>query len=121
MVHLIAFTKDFQVYVRCDLMCVDGINPDFVLFQVPVVSGHCVLSVEGLIPNQKYVFAVAAYDSQGKLLGNTIGATTSPLLASMPVPLLSTWAHFAQVHICLLNVTAPLHHMCHLWGSGKAG
>ncbi|KAG7217286.1 hypothetical protein INR49_027830 [Caranx melampygus] len=64
---------------------------------VPVVSGQCVLSVEGLVPNQKYVFAVAAYNSQGKLLGNTIGTTTLPLLASMPVPILSTWAHFAQV------------------------
>ncbi|XP_040907982.1 cilia- and flagella-associated protein 54-like [Toxotes jaculatrix] len=64
---------------------------------VPAVSGECVLTVEGLVPNQKYMFAVAAYDSQGKLLGNAIGRTTFPLLASMPVPLLSTWAHMAQV------------------------
>ncbi|XP_026184047.1 cilia- and flagella-associated protein 54 isoform X2 [Mastacembelus armatus] len=64
---------------------------------VPTVSGRCVLRVEGLVPNQKYVFAVAAYNGQGKLLGNTIGGTTFPLLASMPVPLLSTWAHLAQV------------------------
>ncbi|KAM9348845.1 cilia- and flagella-associated protein 54 [Symphorus nematophorus] len=64
---------------------------------VPAVSGECVLRVEGLEPNQKYVFALAAYNSQGKLLGNTIGGTTFPLLASMPVPLLSTWAHLAQV------------------------
>ncbi|XP_034539939.1 cilia- and flagella-associated protein 54-like isoform X4 [Notolabrus celidotus] len=64
---------------------------------VPAVSDECVLRVEGLVPNQKYVFAVAAYNSQGKLLGNTIGAATFPLLASMPVPLLSTWAHLAQV------------------------
>ncbi|XP_045896455.1 cilia- and flagella-associated protein 54-like isoform X2 [Micropterus dolomieu] len=64
---------------------------------VPAVSGECMLRVEGLVPNQKYVFAVAAYNSQGKLLGNTIGVTTFPLLASMPVPLLSTWVHLAQV------------------------
>nr|XP_046266152.1 cilia- and flagella-associated protein 54-like isoform X1 [Scatophagus argus] len=64
---------------------------------VPAVSDECVLRVEGLEPNQKYVFALAAYNSQGKLLGNTIGGTTFPLLASMPVPLLSTWAHLAQV------------------------
>lgn len=62
------------------------------------MSGECVLRVEGLKPNQKYVFAVAAYDSQGKLLGNSIGGTTLPLLASVPVPLLSTWAHLAKVH-----------------------
>ncbi|XP_044227349.1 cilia- and flagella-associated protein 54-like isoform X3 [Thunnus albacares] len=64
---------------------------------VPAVSGECVLRVEGLEPNQKYVFAVAAYNSQGKLLGNSAGGTTLPLLASMPTPLLSTWAHLAQV------------------------
>ncbi|XP_024862076.1 cilia- and flagella-associated protein 54 [Kryptolebias marmoratus] len=64
---------------------------------VPVVSGGCLLKVEGLQPNQKYVFAVAAYNSQGKLLGNAIGGTTLQVLASMPVPLLPTWAHLAQV------------------------
>ncbi|XP_041657541.1 cilia- and flagella-associated protein 54-like isoform X3 [Cheilinus undulatus] len=64
---------------------------------VPVLSSKCVLRVEGLEPNQKYVFAVAAYNAQGKLLGSTIGATTFPLLASMPIPLLSTWAYLAQV------------------------
>ncbi|XP_041865069.1 cilia- and flagella-associated protein 54-like isoform X4 [Melanotaenia boesemani] len=64
---------------------------------VPAFSGECVLKVEGLQPNQKYVFAVAAYNSLGKLLGNTVGGTTLPLLASMPVPVLSTWAHLAQV------------------------
>ncbi|XP_068600422.1 cilia- and flagella-associated protein 54 [Brachionichthys hirsutus] len=64
---------------------------------VPVVSGECVLRVEGLEPNKKYVFAVAAYNSQCRLLGNAIGGTTFPLLASMPVQLLSAWAHLAQV------------------------
>ncbi|XP_029957087.1 cilia- and flagella-associated protein 54 [Salarias fasciatus] len=64
---------------------------------VPAVSGECVLKVEGLEPNQKYVFAVAAYNSQGRLLGNAIGGTTVPVLASVPVSLLSSWAHLAQV------------------------
>lgn len=64
------------------------------------------LRVEGLEPNQKYVFAVAAYNSQGKLLGNTIGVTKFPLLASMPVPLLSTWAHLAQVLYTLVKTSS---------------
>nr|XP_040035732.1 cilia- and flagella-associated protein 54-like isoform X2 [Gasterosteus aculeatus aculeatus] len=64
---------------------------------VPAVSDECVLKVEGLEPNQKYVFAVAAYNCQGDLMGNTIGGSTSPLLASLPVSLLYTWAHLAQV------------------------
>nr|XP_057944060.1 cilia- and flagella-associated protein 54-like isoform X3 [Doryrhamphus excisus] len=64
---------------------------------VPAVSGEWELKVEGLEPNQKYAFALAAYNSQGKLLGNSIGGTSIPLMASMPQSLLSTWAHLAQV------------------------
>ncbi|XP_061904625.1 cilia- and flagella-associated protein 54-like isoform X2 [Entelurus aequoreus] len=64
---------------------------------IPAVSGEWELKVEGLEPNQKYVFALAAYNSQGKLLGNNIGGTSVPLMASMPQSLLSTWAHLAQV------------------------
>ncbi|KAM8835349.1 cilia- and flagella-associated protein 54 [Synchiropus picturatus] len=64
---------------------------------VPAKEGDCLLKVRGLEPNQKYVFAVAAYDSHGKLLGNAIGMTSFPLLASMPIPLLSIWVHLAKV------------------------
>ncbi|XP_047462207.1 cilia- and flagella-associated protein 54-like isoform X2 [Mugil cephalus] len=64
---------------------------------VPAVSGDCVLRVTGLEPNLKYVFAVAAYNNQGKLLGNTIGRSTLPLLTCMSVPLLSAWASLAEV------------------------
>lgn len=63
-----------------------------------MVSGECLLRVDGLQSNQKYVFALAAYDSQGKLLGNSIGDTTLPVLACMPASLVSTWAHLAQVN-----------------------
>ncbi|XP_076861097.1 cilia- and flagella-associated protein 54 isoform X4 [Brachyhypopomus gauderio] len=59
--------------------------------------GECLLCVSGLEPNQKYIFAVASYDAEGNLLGNSIGDTTRPLLASLPLPLLTTWAHLAQV------------------------
>lgn len=72
------------------------------------------LRVEGLEPNQKYVFAVAAYNSQGKLLGNTIGSTTFPLLASMPVPLLSTWVHLAQVRYTQVKTSRHPVLVCHL-------
>ena len=96
----------------CVIWCVAIISP--LCFQVPVVSGECVLNVEGLEPNQKYVFAVAAYNSQAKLLGNTIGGSTFPLLASLPVPLLSAWAHLAQVLVCHLN-TRTLTHTSPCW------
>ncbi|XP_072529245.1 cilia- and flagella-associated protein 54 [Salminus brasiliensis] len=59
--------------------------------------GERLFCVSGLEPNQKYIFAVAAYDAQGNLVGKTIGKATKPLLASLPLPLLTTWAHLAQV------------------------
>ncbi|CAG00520.1 unnamed protein product [Tetraodon nigroviridis] len=40
--------------------------------QVPALHGECFLKVEGLEPNQKYVFAVAAYNSQGNIVGNSL-------------------------------------------------
>ncbi|XP_072301761.1 cilia- and flagella-associated protein 54 [Eucyclogobius newberryi] len=64
---------------------------------IPAESGRCVLKVEGLDPNQKYVFAVAAYNNQGDLVGNSIGETTIPMLASPLLPLLTAWAYLAQV------------------------
>ncbi|KAJ7996134.1 hypothetical protein DPEC_G00233920 [Dallia pectoralis] len=59
-------------------------------------SGERSLRVDGLEQNQTYVFAVAAYDAQGRLVGGAIGETTRPLLASLPLPLLTIWAHLAQ-------------------------
>ncbi|KAJ8249933.1 hypothetical protein COCON_G00231490 [Conger conger] len=59
-------------------------------------SGLCVLWAEGLEPHRKYVFAVAAFDAQRKLVGGTVGESAGPLLASLPLPLPTVWAHLAQ-------------------------
>ncbi|XP_016134498.1 cilia- and flagella-associated protein 54 [Sinocyclocheilus grahami] len=59
--------------------------------------GEHLLHVDGLEPDKKYIFAVAAFNAQGKIVGGAIGETTRPLLASLPLPLLTTWAHIAQV------------------------
>ncbi|KAM4620352.1 cilia- and flagella-associated protein 54 [Polymixia lowei] len=82
---------------------------------VPAVPGQCELRVEGLETNQKYVFAVAAYNSQGKLVGNTIGETTRPVLASMPLPLLTTWALLAQVAFNMEHYAAAKRACRELW------
>ncbi|XP_028811328.1 cilia- and flagella-associated protein 54 isoform X2 [Denticeps clupeoides] len=58
--------------------------------------GECLLSVEGLQCHQNYIFSVAAYDAQGNLVGGTIGKSTKPILASLPLPLLNSWAYLAQ-------------------------
>ncbi|XP_025022532.1 cilia- and flagella-associated protein 54, partial [Python bivittatus] len=48
-------------------------------------DASCVLEVQGLEANQNYVFAVAAYDSDGKIIGDSIGETTKPILAYPPL------------------------------------
>lgn len=73
------------------------------------MPGQCLLKIEGLELNQKYVFAVAAYNSQGNMLGNSVGATSVPILAAMPLPLLSTWAHLAQVNSKHLAIVVDIH------------
>nr|XP_021330926.1 cilia- and flagella-associated protein 54 isoform X1 [Danio rerio] len=62
-----------------------------------LAKGECLLHVSGLEPDKQYIFAVAAFDAQGKMVGKAIGETTKPLLASLPLPLLTAWAHIAQV------------------------
>ena len=51
----------------------------------------------GLRPGEKYVFAVAAYTAEGRLIGGSIGDSTKHILASHPLPILLTWAYLAQV------------------------
>ncbi|KAG5267866.1 hypothetical protein AALO_G00226810 [Alosa alosa] len=60
-------------------------------------KGERLFRIEGLQHNQKYIFAVAAYDAQAKIVGQSIGESTKPILASAPISLLMVWAHLAQV------------------------
>lgn len=59
------------------------------------------VKVSGLVGGEKYIFAVAAYTSNGELIGGSIGKSTKPILASQPLSLLSAWTYLAQV--CLLS------------------
>ncbi|XP_062991053.1 cilia- and flagella-associated protein 54 [Elgaria multicarinata webbii] len=60
------------------------------------VDETCVLEVKGLEPNQMYIFAVAAYDSDGNLIGNSIGETTMPVLAYPPLSAATVRAYLVQ-------------------------
>ncbi|KAK7102964.1 hypothetical protein V1264_021114 [Littorina saxatilis] len=62
-----------------------------------VPSHGCELKVSGLNPNERYVFAVAAYTADGKMIGDSIGETSKPILASHPLPVLMTWAFLSQI------------------------
>jgi hypothetical protein len=50
-----------------------------------------------LTPNEKYVFAVAAYDNNGRLIANSIGDSTEPILASNTLSILMTYTYLCQV------------------------
>ncbi|XP_033102653.1 cilia- and flagella-associated protein 54-like isoform X3 [Anneissia japonica] len=63
--------------------------------QVPAYDCH--LHVSGLVANEKYVFAVAAYTADGKLIGESIGQTSKPIMASHTMPILMSWAFLSQV------------------------
>ncbi|XP_063952273.1 cilia- and flagella-associated protein 54-like isoform X1 [Lytechinus pictus] len=61
-----------------------------------VPAYDCELHVTGLKVNERYVFAVAAYTDDGQLIGDAIGDTSRPILASHPLPVLMTWAFLGQ-------------------------
>ena len=65
-----------------------------VSYQVPATEP---LIVTGLQPNKTYIFAVAAYAADGKLIGDSIGDTSRPLVASHDMPVIVLWGLLAQV------------------------
>ncbi|KAJ3217009.1 hypothetical protein HDU67_008654 [Dinochytrium kinnereticum] len=65
---------------------------------IPVsVSKQNEITVSGLTPNRKYVFAVAAYKEDGTLLGRGIGESSEGIVAMLPMPLILCWGHFAEI------------------------
>lgn len=53
--------------------------------------------IDGLEPDEKYVIAVAAYDSRGQMVGDSIGDSTEPILASSTLSILMGWSNLCQV------------------------
>ena len=45
----------------------------------------------------RYMFAVAAFTADGKLIGGMVGDSTKPILASHPMPILMAWSYLSQV------------------------
>ncbi|XP_069829922.1 cilia- and flagella-associated protein 54 isoform X2 [Dendropsophus ebraccatus] len=100
-----SFTSDTKVAWYCLFgRCVTGPNlkvrlNDHSLLgtgeQVPA-NGNILLEVKGLKINEKYIFAVAAYAADGRLIGDAIGESTKPILASLPLSVPATFAYLAQ-------------------------
>ena len=55
------------------------------------------MRISGLQPNERYLFAVAAYNLEGQLIGGSVGESTKPILASHPLPILMTWGFLSQL------------------------
>lgn len=62
--------------------------------QIPADNFQSV-RVEGLCPDEKYIFAVGAYDEEGELI-NLIGESTDPILTSNTYSILYCWALLCQ-------------------------
>ncbi|XP_054974286.1 cilia- and flagella-associated protein 54 [Sorex araneus] len=59
-------------------------------------DGKTVFEVKGLETNEKYIFAVAAYSSSGKLIGDSIGESTKPILIYPPLSTVTTRMFLTQ-------------------------
>ncbi|XP_044083407.1 cilia- and flagella-associated protein 54 [Neovison vison] len=60
-------------------------------------DGKSIFEVKGLETNEKYVFAIAAYSSNGKLIGDAIGETTKPILVYPPLSAVTARMFLTQV------------------------
>ena len=60
---------------------------------------NTVITIMGLVPNESYVFACAAYDSNGDVVEG-IGATSEvPITCSLPLPTLLCWSYIGKVAV----------------------
>jgi hypothetical protein len=60
-------------------------------------EGSVEFMVNGLLPNEKYRFALAAYDEHGCLLGGGIGDQTIGVVAMNPLPQALAWGYLTHV------------------------
>ncbi|XP_014635592.1 PREDICTED: cilia- and flagella-associated protein 54 [Ceratotherium simum simum] len=60
-------------------------------------DGKSIFEVKGLETNEKYVFAIAAYSSNGKLVGDAVGETTKPILVYPPLSAVTARMFLMQV------------------------
>ncbi|GMF12799.1 unnamed protein product [Phytophthora lilii] len=61
----------------------------------PVYPPHLTMTISGLLPNESYVFAVAAFDNNHEVI-NSIGETSEPVVALNPLPLPMCYGYLAK-------------------------
>ncbi|XP_073940271.1 cilia- and flagella-associated protein 54 isoform X2 [Castor canadensis] len=60
-------------------------------------DGKSIFEVKGLETNEKYIFAIAAYSCNGKLIGGAVGETTKPILIYPPLSAVTARMYLTQV------------------------
>ncbi|OWZ21544.1 hypothetical protein PHMEG_0003902 [Phytophthora megakarya] len=72
----------------------------------PIYPPHLQVTISGLLPNECYVFAVAAFDRKHELI-HSIGETSEPVVALNPLPLSMCYGYLAKAcHDAQLPVRA---------------
>ena len=56
------------------------------------------VKISGLDPDLKYVFSLAVYDTNGRLIGESVSESTEPILAAHPISLLFLRCLLSQVY-----------------------
>ncbi|XP_075456664.1 cilia- and flagella-associated protein 54 isoform X2 [Ascaphus truei] len=82
--------------------------------EIPAISNN-IFEVKGLQPNEKYIFAVAAYSSDGIIIGDAIGEATKAILAFPPLSVPATWAYLAQIAYHVSNYKVAKKAFSVLW------
>ena len=84
-----------------------------VIFLSQVLNNtNAVFIATGLTPSEKYVAAVAAYSKHGRLIGDSIGQTSCPILASSPLPVGLAYGYLTKViTVCIIKLIeiSPKH------------
>ncbi|XP_052609079.1 cilia- and flagella-associated protein 54 isoform X1 [Peromyscus californicus insignis] len=60
-------------------------------------DGRSTFEIKGLETNEKYIFAIAAYSANGKLIGDAVGETTKPILIYPPLSAVTARMYLTQV------------------------
>ncbi len=83
--------------------------------QIP--SNNCdLVTISGLRADEKYIFAVAAYDKTGELIGESIGDSTEAVLASSSLSVLMNLAFVCQVGYQIGEGEVAMSAFEKLWG-----
>ncbi|KAJ3240711.1 hypothetical protein HDU81_002902 [Chytriomyces hyalinus] len=60
-------------------------------------SDHTEITVYGLEPGKRYIFAIAAFDESGQVLGRGIGESTKGITAMYSLPLVLCWSNVSLI------------------------